>query len=494
MSIPHHSVIIVGAGPTGLMLAAELRLGGVDVLIVERRTGRELIGTRARGINARSLEVLDQRGIVRRFLNAGYSAQVYGFAHARLDISDFPTRHPYGLALVQSHIERLLLEWTEELKVPILRGAEVKDFTQDDAGLQIALADGRALRAQYLVGCDGGRSLVRKLAGIDFPGSDPSVSNLLAEVEFAEEPQWGLRMQPRLHGINRSDDGKVQVIVTEGVVSLDREPTLADLKAELVDLYGTDFGIQEPAWLFRFTDMSRQANRYRAGRVVLAGDAAHIHYPAGGQGLNLGLQDAVNLGWKLAQVVKGVSPDNLLDTYHAERHPVAARILRNTMANVALTRQDDRSKAANEVVAELLATQAGRKLMGGQMSGLDIHYDLGGGHPLVGRRMPDLDLIVSGRATTVFDLLHGAEPILLSFGPPPNGDWPFWADRVRFIEARTSASWELPIIGAVAAPQAVLIRPDGYVAWADETGSFGGLREALSIWFGAGATGARKAP
>lgn len=481
MPVAHHAVVIAGAGPTGLMLAAELKLAGIDVAIAERRTGRELVGTRARGLQSRSLEVLDQRGVVDRFLAAGYTAQVAGFGHARLDISDFPSRHPYGLALFQAHTERLLLEWTEELGVPILRGAEITGFTEDATGLDITLADGNALHAEYLVGCDGGRSAIRKAAGIGFPGSDPTVSNLLAEVEFTEEPQWGLRAQPRLHGISRTEEDKVQVIVTERLVDHDREPSLTDLRAELIDLYGTDFGVREPAWLFRFTDMSRQVDRYRHGHVLLAGDAAHIHYPAGGQGLNLGLQDAVNLGWKLAQVVKGISPDTLLDTYHAERHPVAARVLRNTMANVALTRQDDRSKALDEVVAELLGTEAGRKLMGGQMSGLDIHYDLGEGHPLLGRRMPDLDLIVHDRPTRVFNLLHAARPVLLSFGPPPDADLAPWIDRIQLISASTNGPWDLPVIGPVPAPTAVLIRPDGHVAWVG-TGNSDGLAEVLATW------------
>ena len=483
MPVTHHAVVIAGAGPTGLMLAAELKLAGIDVAIIERRTDRELVGTRARGINARSLEVLDQRGIVGRFLTAGYTAQVYGFAHTRLDISDFPTRHPHGLALVQSHIERLLLEWTEELGITILRGAELIGFTQDETGIDIELVSGNGLRAEYLVGCDGGRSPVRKLAGIDFPGFDPTISNLLAEVQFTTEPPFGLRQSPRLHGINRTAEGPIQAIVTERTVSHDREPSLDDLRAELIDLYATDFGVHSPAWIFRFTDASRQADKYRRARVLLAGDAAHIHYPAGGQGLNLGLQDAVNLGWKLAQVVTGTSPDTLLDSYEAERHPVAARVLRNTMANVALTRQEDRSKAANEVVAEFLATETGRKLMAGQMSGLDIKYDFGPGHPLLGRRMPDLDLIVGDRPTTVFALLHDARPVLLSFGPLPPADLAFWTDRVRFVEAQTPGPWELPVIGTVPAPTAVLVRPDGHVAWVGEPASVG-PEEALSTWFG----------
>ena len=335
-----HAVVIAGGGPTGLMLAGELALAGVDVAIVERRASQDLVGSRAGGLHARTIEVLDQRGIADRFLSQGQVAQVAGFAWIRLDISDFPTRHPYGLALWQNRIERILAGWVDELAVPIYRGREVTGFAQDDTGVDVALSDGQSLRAEYLVGCDGGRSLIRKAAGIEFPGWDPTTSHLIAEVELAEEPEWGIRRDDKgIHSLSRLEDGRlVGVMVTEQHVGHTSEPTLRDLSEALIAVYGTDYGVHSPTWISRFTDMTRQAASYRKGRVLLAGDAAHVHYPVGGQGLNIGVQDAVNLGWKLAQVVKGTSPESLLDTYHAERHPVAARVLRNTMAQTALLR------------------------------------------------------------------------------------------------------------------------------------------------------------
>jgi 2-polyprenyl-6-methoxyphenol hydroxylase-like FAD-dependent oxidoreductase len=492
-----HAVVIVGGGPTGLMLAGELALAGVDVAIVERRASQTLVGLRAGGLHARTIEVLDQRGIADRFLAEGQKAQVAGFAWIRLDISDFPTRHPYGLGLRQNHIERILAGWVEELAVPIYYGSEVTGFAQDGAGVTVARAGGQALRAQYLVGCDGGRSLIRKAAGIEFPGWDPTISNLIAEVEMDQEPEWGTRRDALgVHALGRveyeirdgevvyADRGPVGVMVTEPHVGATSEPTLRDLSAALIAVYGTDYGVHSPTWLSRFTDMARQAAAYRAGRVLLAGDAAHVHYPVGGQGLNIGAQDAVNLGWKLAQVVKGVSPDSLLDTYQTERYPVGARVLRNTMAQVALLRTDDGANALRDTMAELLAMAEPRKRFAGMMSGLDIHYDLGEGHPLLGRRMPDLDLVTAGGPLRVFTLLHDARPALLNLGAPGGLDITPWADRVQLIDATYAGQWELPVLGQVAAPTAVLIRPDGYVAWVGE-GADTGLRDALTTWFGA---------
>src|SRR6266511_2339616 len=345
-----HAVVVAGGGPTGLMLAGELALAGVDVAIVERRASQDLIGSRAGGLHSRTIEVLDQRGIADRFLSQGQVAQVAGFAWIRLDISDFPTRHNYGLGLWQNHIERILAGWVGELAVPIYRGREVTGFAQDDTGVDVELSDGQSLRADYLVGCDGGRSLVRKIAGIEFPGWDPTTSSLIAVVETAEEPEWGIRR-----------------------------------------------------------------------------DALGVHAPDGGQGLNTGVQDAVNLGWKLAQVVNRTSPESLLDTYHAERHPVAARVLRNTMAQVALRRQDERTKALRDIMSELLGMDQPRKRFAAMMSGLDIHYDLSEGHPLLGRRMPDLDLVTANGPLRVFTLLHDARPVLLNLGEPGGFDitpWP----------------------------------------------------------------------
>lgn len=486
MTMRDVDVLIAGAGPTGMMLAGELALAGVDVAIVERRIDQDLAGGRAGGLLSRSIEVLDQRGIAGRFLAEGRVAQVGGFAWIPLDISDFPTRHPYGLALWQTDIERILAGWVKELAVPVHRGREVTGLAQDDDGVTVALSDGGAARARYLVGCDGGRSLVRKAAGIEFAGWDATMSHLIAEAELGEEPAWGLRHDAMgIHAFSRmGDGGPVRVMVTEQQLDRRAEPTLRDLSEALIAVYGTDYGIHSPIWVSRFTDMARQAASYRKGRVLLAGDAAHVHYPAGGQGLNTGVQDAVNLGWKLAQVIRGVSPDGLLDSYHAERHPVGARVLRNTMAQVALLgRVDERTTALRETVAGFLAMDEPRKHIAAEMNGLGIHYDLGEGHPLLGRRMPDLDLVTAEGSMRVFTLLHAARPVLLNFGEPGSLDAGRWSDRVRLVDARHDGQWQLPVLGSVSAPDAVLIRPDGHVAWVGQGGGQG-LFEALTTWFG----------
>ena len=480
----NHAVVIAGGGSTGLMLACELALAGVDVAIVERRASQDLIGSRAGGLHARAIEILDQRGIADRFLSQGKVHPVVHF-HIPLDISDLPTRHNYVLGLWQNHIERILAKWVGELDVPIYRGRDVTGFAQDDTGVDVALSDGQTLRAEYLVGCDGGRSLVRKAAGIEFPGWDPTTSWLIAEVETGEEPKWGGHQDARgIHGIGRVENGgSVRIVLTEQQLRLDGEPTLRDVSEALIAVYGTDFRIHSPTWISRFTDMTRQAAAYRDRRVLLAGDAAHVHPPVGGQGLNTGVQDAANLGWKLAQVVKRTSPESLLDTYHAERFPVAARVLRNTMAQVALRRTDDRTKALGDTVSALLEMDEPRKRFAAMMSGLDIHYDLGEGHPLLGRRMPDLDLVTDNGPLRVFTLLHDAVPILLNLGEPGGFDIAPWADRVRLIDAGCVGPWELPVLGAVTAPDAVLIRPDGYVAWVGDL-TQPGLADALTTWFG----------
>ncbi|MGZ8457205.1 MAG: FAD-dependent monooxygenase [Gemmatirosa sp.] len=478
-----HAVVIAGGGPTGLTLAGELALAGVDVAIVERRASQALVGSRAGGLHARAIEVLDQRGIADRFLSQGRVHPTVHF-HIPLDISDFPTRHNYVLGLGQSHIERILAEWVDELAVTIHRGRDVTGFAQDDTGVDVALSDGRSLRSQYLVGCDGGRSLIRKAAGIEFSGWDPTTSWLIAEVETADEPKWGFHEDALgTHAIGRGDGGSARVVLTEPRLRLDGEPTLRDVGEALVAIYGTDYGIHSPTWISRFTDMTRQAAAYRDRRVLLAGDAAHVHPPMGGQGLNTGVQDAVNLGWKLAQVVNRTSPDSLLDSYHAERHPVAARVLRNTMAQVALRRPDDRTKALGDTLSELLGMDEPRRRLAAEMSGLGIRYDLGEGHPLLGRRMPDLDVVTVDGPLRVFSLLHEARPVLLNLGEPGSFDIGPWADRVRSIDARYAGAWELPAVGAVAAPGAVLVRPDGYVGWVGDSTQLG-LADALTRWFG----------
>jgi 2-polyprenyl-6-methoxyphenol hydroxylase-like FAD-dependent oxidoreductase len=492
-----HAVVIAGGGPAGMMLAAELALAKVDVAVLERRPDHVLAGSRAGGFHSRTIEVLDQRGVADRFLAEGQVAQASMIGTTVLDMSDFPTRHPYSLGIWQSKIERIMAAWIAELPVQIYYGSEVTGFAQDDTGVDVELADGQSVRAQYLVGCDGGRSVIRKAAGIEFPGWDPTKSNLIAEAEMTEEPELGIRRDDvGIHGIGRleyeirdgkvvyKDEGPVRVMVTERQPAPSGEPTLDELKDAVIGVYGTDFGIHSPTSISRFTDMTRQAASYRAGRVLLAGDSAHVHYPAGGQGLSLGVQDAVNLGWKLAQVVNGTSLESLLDTYHDERHPVAVRALRHTMAQTALQRQDERSKALAELVSGLAEMDEPRKRLAGIVSGLDIHYDLGEGHPLLGRRIPDLELVTAGGPLRVFELLHEARPVLLNLGEPGAFDIGPWADRVQLIDASYEGEWELPVLGAVTAPSAVLIRPDGYVAWVGD-GSDAGLRDALAKWFGA---------
>jgi 2-polyprenyl-6-methoxyphenol hydroxylase-like FAD-dependent oxidoreductase len=479
-----------------MMLAAELALAKIDVAVIERRPDHVLVGSRAGGFHSRTIEVLDQRGVADRFLAEGQVAQAATFATTVLDMSDFPTRHPYSLGIWQNQIERIMAAWIAELPVRIYYGCEVTGFAQDDTGVDVRLCDGESLRAQYLAGCDGGRSLIRKAAGIEFPGSDPTRSSLIAEVETAEEPELGVRRdEAGTHGIGRLEyeirDGKVvymdggplRVVVGERQLGPSSEPTLRDLSEALIAVYGTDFGVHSPTWISRFTDMTRQAATYRAGRVLLAGDSAHVHYPAGGQGLSLGVQDAVNLGWKLAQVVNGISTESLLDTYYDERHPVVARALQYTMAQTALQRQDERMKALVDIVSELASMDEPRKRLAGIVSGLDIHYDLGEGHPLLGRRMPDLDLMSADGPLRVFELLHDARPALLNLGEPGGFDITPWADRVQSIDAEYVGLWELPALGAVAAPTAVLIRPDGYVAWVGDQTQLG-LPEALTAWFG----------
>jgi 2-polyprenyl-6-methoxyphenol hydroxylase-like FAD-dependent oxidoreductase len=491
-----HTVVIAGGGPTGMMLAAELALAKVDVTVLERRSNHVLVGSRAGGFHSRTIEVLDQRGVADRFLAEGQVAQAAMFATTVLDMSDFPTRHPYSLGIWQNQIERIMAAWVAELPVRIHYGCEVTGFAQDGLGVDVELSDGQSLRAQYLVGCDGGRSVIRKAAGIEFPGWDATRSNLIAEVEMTEEPDLGTRHDAiGVHALGRleyeirdgevvyMDGGPVRVMVSEQQLGPSSEPTLRDLSEALITVYGTDFGIHNPTWISRFTDMTRQAAAYRVGRVLLAGDSAHVHYPAGGQGLSLGVQDAVNLGWKLAQVVNGTSPASLLDTYQDERHPVAARALQHTMAQAALQRRDERMKALVDVVSELASMDEPRKRLAGLISGLDIHYDLGQGHPLLGRRMPDLDIVIADGQLRVFELLHDAKPVLLNLGEPGGFDITSWADRVQLVDASYKGEWELPVLGAVTAPAAVLIRPDGYVAWVGDRTHLG-LPEALTTWFG----------
>ncbi|MFJ9343601.1 FAD-dependent monooxygenase [Streptomyces sp. NPDC101733] len=497
-------VVIAGAGPTGLMLACELRLAGVDVVVVERlpeRTGE----SRAGGIHSRTLEVLDQRGIVDRFLDAGELQPVGHFSALFLDFDESESRHPYPLMILQSVIERLLEERAEELGVRVRRASEVIGVHQDDEGVTIALAapegTSATLRARYLVGCDGGRSAVRKLAGIDFPGTPATMTSLIGDVELPELTEdyvWVRRSAGGDFSAVAFEPGWYRVITSEydRVVDRDEPTTFEQLREALVRLAGTDYGMHSPRWISRFNDAARQAARYRQGRVLLAGDAAHIHFPAGGQGLNMGVQDAVNLGWKLASVVRGDAPESLLDTYHDERHPVGERVLHNTRAQAALARPGVQTDALREVFSALMVFDDVNTYLRHLLNALDIRYPVDGDHRLAGLRVPDADLKTAEGETCVYELLHAGRPVLLDLGGGAElaavaGGW---AGRVDFVEARSEDDlWPVPALGEVPAPAAVLIRPDGHVAWAadEEDGPLdtAALCTALMTWFGPASEG-----
>ncbi|MGQ5640283.1 MULTISPECIES: FAD-dependent monooxygenase [unclassified Streptomyces] len=491
-------VVIAGAGPTGLMLACELRLAGVDVVVVERlaeRTGE----SRAGGLHSRTLEVLDQRGILDRFLAEGEPQPVGHFSGLYLDFDESESRHPYPLMILQSAVERLLEEWAAELGVRVRWSSEVSGIRQDEAGVTVELGTAATapvtLRARYLVGCDGGRSTVRKLAGIDFPGTEATMTALIGDVELPELPEdyvWVRRCPGGDYSAIAFEPGWHRVITSEfdRVTDRDEPVTFEQLRESLVRVAGTDFGMHSPRWVSRFSDAARQAARYREGRVLLAGDAAHIHFPAGGQGLNMGVQDAVNLGWKLASVVRGRAPESLLDTYHAERHPVGERVLHNTRAQSALARPGAQTDALREVFGSLMVFDDVNRYLRHMLTALDIRYPVDGGHPLAGRRVPDADLKTPDGATRVHELLHAARPVLLDLcgstevAAVAEG----WADRVDLVEARSEDDhWSVPAIGEIPAPAALLIRPDGHVAWVAAAGGMpdtSALRTALTTWFG----------
>lgn len=493
-------VVIVGAGPTGMMLAGELALAGVEAAVLERRADGELEGSRAGGIHSRTIEILDQRGIVGPFLEEGTTVQTARFGGTTLDISDFPTRHPYGLGLWQNRIEPLLASWVASLGVKTTYGVVVTGIGQDDAGVTVSLDSGEDLRARWVVGADGGRSAVRKAAGIGFPGVEASSSTLIAEVSIGDgvtAPVGLLQDEAGNHGMTPLGGGTYRVVTAERVLASGGAPaTLDDLRASLVAAYGSDFGVHSPTWVSRFTDATRQASEYRAGRILVAGDAAHVHYPAGGQGIGLGIQDAVNLGWKLAAVVRGDAPLALLDTYHSERHAADARALELSMAQTVLQRVDARRAALNAVLEREVFGGAGAEAGAGTgalddgarvrvaalIHGLDVAYPAPeGAHPLAGRRMPDLDLVVDGHTVRMYELLHRARPVLVDLGA--GVELGAWSGRVERVEAAYPGTWVLPVLGEVSAPTAVLVRPDGHVAWVGD--GVEPLESALARWFGA---------
>jgi 2-polyprenyl-6-methoxyphenol hydroxylase-like FAD-dependent oxidoreductase len=469
-------VIVVGGGPTGLMLAGELRLHGVRVLVLEMDTEPTRI-VRSLGLHARSIEVLDQRGLLERFLELGQQHPIGGSfagivkpAPHRLD-----TAHPYLLGIPQTTTDRLLAEHATKVGAEIRRGCELVGLSQDEDGVTAELADGTRLRSRYLVGCDGGRSTVRKLLGVGFPGEPAKVETLLGEMEVTEDPATiaavvaEVRKTQLRFGVVPLGDGVHRLVVPADGVAEDRAvpPTLEEFRQQLRAYAGTDFGAHSPHWLSRFGDATRLADRYRISRVLLAGDAAHIHPPTGGQGLNLGIQDAVNLGWKLAAQVGGWAPEGLLDSYQTERHPVAADVLDNTRAQMELMSLEPGAQAVRRLVSQLMDFEEVNRYLIEKIAAIGIRYDFGDDHPLVGRRLRDMQL----KRGRLYELMRGGRGLLLdqTGGLSVAG----WADRVDHV-VDVSEELEVP---------AALLRPDGHVAWigADQQE----LRSRLPRWFGA---------
>ncbi|WJV51142.1 rifampin monooxygenase [Streptomyces flavofungini] len=472
-------VIVAGGGPTGLMLAAELRLHGVRVAVLEKET-EPTPQSRAQGLHVRSIELMDQRGLLEKFLPLGKRVTVGGFFAGLGTVwpEDLDTAHSYVLGIPQEITERILTERATESGAEIRRGCEVVGLSQDEDGVDVELADGTRLRSRYLVGCDGGRSTVRKLLGVGFPGEPARVETLLGAMELGVSQETltevvaEVRKTQQRFGAMPMGDGVYRVIVPADGVSEDRTtpPTLEEFKRQLRAFAGTDLGVHSPRWLSRFGDATRQAERYRVGRALLAGDAAHIHPPTGGQGLNLGIQDAVNLGWKLAAAVLGWAPEGLLDSYEAERHPVAADVLDNTRAQIHLMSDDPGALAVRRLLAELTEFDDVNRHLIEKITAIGIRYDFGAGHELLGRRLRDVEL----KRGRLYGLLHGGRGLLLD--QTGRLSVAGWADRVDHV-VDTSEELDAP---------AVLLRPDGHVAWAGEDQRE--LERQLPTWFGAAAS------
>jgi 2-polyprenyl-6-methoxyphenol hydroxylase-like FAD-dependent oxidoreductase len=489
-------VIIAGAGPTGLTLAIELRRGGVDVLLVDRQADRGVDGSRAAGLQPRTIELLDQRGIVGRFLAAGSPSNLPNFAGITLDYSRLPSRFPLAINILQAETERVLDDVAAELSAPVRWATEVTGVRQEADGVHVTvegLGGTETLSGRYLVGCDGGRSTVRKLLDVGFPGTDPSMVNLLGDIELDEPPQRPVRLERHDAGlitVLQLQPGWYRIVTTERDrhAGLGEPVTFEELRSAVERIAGTDFGMRNPRWLSHFTDATRQAESFRVGRVFLAGDAAHIHLPVGGQGINMGMQDAFNLGWKLAAVTRGDALDALLDTYHDERYAADADILKMSRAQSVLIDPDPRVADLVEVMTRIVGFEDVNRHLSTKMAGLDVRYPMPGAHPLLGRRVPDADISTHGADKRIFELLRAARPVLLDMsGTADLADAAAgWAERIDIVAADCpSRMWEVPGAGTIPAPAALLIRPDGHVAWAsDRDADLDALHEALDTWCG----------
>ncbi|MFE3029828.1 FAD-dependent monooxygenase [Nocardia tengchongensis] len=491
-SVDRVEVVVAGAGPTGLVLACELRLAGIEVALIDtlpERTGQ----SRAGGINARTMEIFDQRGWLERLLPDGYvvPGNVPGhFAGIPMASGDLATRYPTGLVITQADLETQLDRYATELGAPVQWESPVVGIDQDAAGIEVRIggAHPRRVRAAYLIGCDGGRSTVRKLAGIGFTGTDATMVGMIADVELSDPPSgWILTrrrgpgdfsvlpLQPRWFRlmVNRHDR----------VIDPATEPSFDEFRAAFREVADTDYGMHSPQWVSQFGDAARLADRYRRDRVLLAGDAAHIHYPAGGQGLNTGVQDAANLGWKLAAVLRGRAPESLLDTYESERRPVATRVLDNTRAQTALMRPGPHTDALRQTMADLFDVDEVPNRLAAMLFALDIRYDVGHNHPLSGYRVPDAALSRPTGDTRIHALLRSGRAVLLSLNDTRLSPPPEWSAHVDSVNAYSqSEQWTVPGLGEIATPAAVLVRPDGHIAWASDDADTRGLPEALTTW------------